>query len=44
MKGVYPKISSKYSIDLGHTIKQLLQTNPNLRPSCGNTIVIQMIS
>lgn len=43
MKGVYPKISSKYSIDLGQMIKQLLQTNPNIRPSCGNSIIMQMI-
>lgn len=43
MKGVYPKISSKYSADLAQMIKLLLQTNPNLRPTCGNICVIQMI-
>lgn len=40
MKGVYPKISSKYSTDLANIIKQLLQINPNLRPTCGNSNII----
>lgn len=34
MKGVYPKISSRYSSDLASMIKSLLQTDPRLRPTC----------
>jgi len=34
VKGVYPRIPSHFSQDLNQTIKALLVTQPQLRPSC----------
>lgn len=33
-KGMYPKISNKYSQDLRNVVKALLQVNPKKRPTC----------
>eukprot|EP00347_Sterkiella_histriomuscorum_P008187 403346048 len=34
LKGVYPKIPSIYSVELGAMIKCMLQVDPNNRPTC----------
>ena len=34
MKGVYPKVPPHYSSDLSTILGQLLQVNPDKRPSC----------
>lgn len=33
-KGVYPKLSKRYSDELSLLIKQMLEVNPKARPSC----------
>jgi NIMA (never in mitosis gene a)-related kinase len=35
VRGSYTRIASQYSQDLSNMIRALLQTDPNLRPSCG---------
>ena len=34
IKGMYPEISSHYSVDLSNVIRSMMQVNPSVRPSC----------
>lgn len=34
LKGIYPRIAGNYSADLGYMIKQLLQVESAVRPTC----------
>lgn len=38
LKGQYPKISDKYSVDIQTIVRILLQVNPKKRPSCGEIL------
>ena len=44
MRGVYPKISSKYSEDLSDAIKIMIQVESGARPSCEELLKMPMIS
>lgn len=39
-KGVYPKVSSRYSDELSNVIRLMLQVNPLHRPSSGSSVSI----
>ncbi len=39
LKGIYPKIPPKYSMELALLVKSLLQVSPTLRPNCGRQII-----
>jgi NIMA (never in mitosis gene a)-related kinase 1/4/5 len=43
LKGVYPKISNKYSVDLQWVVKELIQVNPKKRPTCRNILDFESI-
>ena len=43
MRGVYPKISSKYSEDLSDAIKIMIQVESGARPSCEELLKMPMI-
>ena len=38
LKGQYPKISDKFSIDIQTIVRILLQVNPKKRPNCGDIL------
>lgn len=42
-KGQYNRISEKYSNDLAYIIKQLIQVDPNKRPSCEEILKMSVI-
>ena len=44
MRGIYPKISSKYSEDLSDAIKLMIQVESGARPSCEELLKMPMIS
>ena len=41
LKGYYPRIPTHYSQDLSNVIRALLQVSPNLRPSCGTSLLLE---
>jgi len=43
LRGVYPKIPSVYSTDLGNLVKSLIQVNPSMRPSCEGILEMQIV-
>ncbi|CDW89912.1 protein kinase domain containing protein [Stylonychia lemnae] len=43
LKGVYPKIPTSYSNDLGVMIKTLLQVQPNTRPTCEQILSMDIV-
>ena len=43
LKGVYPKISNKYSTDLQKVVKTLIQVNPKKRPTCDDILNLDQI-
>ena len=43
MRGIYPKISSKFSEDLSDAIKLMIQVEPGARPTCEELLKMPMI-
>ncbi len=43
MRGIYPKIPSKYSEDLSDAIKLMIQVEPGARPTCEELLKMPMI-
>ena len=43
MRGIYPKISSKYSIDLSDALKLMIQVESGARPTCEELLKMPMI-
>ena len=44
MRGIYPKLSSKYSEDLSDVIKLMIQVEAGARPSCEELLKMPMIT
>ena len=44
MRGIYPKISSKYSEDLSDALKLMIQVEAGARPTCEELLKMPMIS
>jgi NIMA (never in mitosis gene a)-related kinase len=43
LKGVYPKIPGNYSSDLAQMIKQLLQVEAAVRPTCDQILAMDIV-
>lgn len=43
MRGIYPKIPSRYSEDLSDAIKLMIQVEPGARPTCEELLKMPMI-
>lgn len=44
LKGIYPKIPSQFSPEMGLLLRKLLTVNPNKRPSCSEILEMNVVS